>query len=140
MKNSSLLGLVALAAGAVYLLTQMKGDKKVVKVNEELDLETKNKTSRKFLTKKEKKSIDGLNFGMPITINRSRVKAPVKIPAANLVPDIYGRNVGAEVYFSGSNGNGFYHNMSGLNSEQIGNACQCAPIGVTYKTDIPKLP
>lgn len=140
MKNSSLLGLVALAAGAVYLLTQMKSSNKVVKVNEQLDFDNTNKTSRKNLTKKEKKSIDGLNFGLPISINRSRVKAPVTIPAENLVPDIYGRNVGAEVYFDGGEVNGFYHNMSGLSTIQIGNACRCAPHGVTYKTDLPKLP
>jgi hypothetical protein len=138
MKTGTLLGLVAITAGAFYVLTRYKSPKKNVKIEEQLGLENQNLTSRNNLTQKEKSTINGLNFGLPIAINKSKIKAPVRIPSENLVPDIYDRRVGSEVYFAGENG--FYHNMSGLNSISISNACKCSPHGVTYKTDIPKLP
>lgn len=137
MKTSTLVGLVALTAGAVYLLMRKKDNKSVV-IDEKLATEN-NKTSRNNLTDKEKKTINGLNFGLPISINPSKIKAPVTIPSENLVPDIYGRGVGREMYFNGET-NGFYHNMSGNDTVSISNACKCAPKGVTYRTEIPKLP
>lgn len=136
MKTSTLLALTALTAGALYFLTRKNKDKSV-KIAEELGLK-KNKTSRKNLTKKEQNSINGLNFGLPISINEKKVKAPIYIPSENLIPDVYGRSVGQVVNFEGSSG--YYSNMSGNATVSITDACKCAPKSPAYKLDIPKLP
>ncbi len=136
MKTGTLVGLVAVTAGALYFLSRYKRPKGKVIVDEQLASE--NKTSRKNLTEKEKSTINGLNFGIPISINKSRVKAPIVIPSQNLVPDVYGNKVGQEMYFNGNDS--FYNNISGNATVSIQKACNCATKSVRYKTDLPKLP
>ena len=137
MKKSTLIGLVLLTAGAIYVL--MRRNKKTsVKIEEKLSVEIPNKTSRN-LTEKELATIDRLNYGLPMTIDEFKVKQPLRVKPKNLIPDVYGRT--SYMNFEGSVvSNGFYHNLSGLNTQSISNACKCSPNGVTLKSDIPKLP
>lgn len=137
MKKNTLIGLILLTAGAVYILTR-RNKKAPVKIEEKLSSEIPNKTSRN-LTEKELTTIDRLNYGLPMTIDEFKVKQPIRVKPKNLIPDVYGRT--SYMNFEGSEPtNGFYHNMSGLNTQSISNACKCSPNGVTYKSDIPKLP
>lgn len=98
-----------------------------------------NPTSSNNLTQQEQLTIEGLNYGIPYSINPRNVKDPIRVKRRNLIPDIYG-NVGQDIGFDGSGNEGFYHNMSGKDTVNLQVACKCAPGTQLYKTDIPKLP
>jgi len=99
-----------------------------------------NPTSSNALTDKEADVIQGLNYGLPYSIEENQVKNPVSVRPQNLVPDIYGRGVGQTIGFDGSVDERFFTNMGGKNTENIYAACKCAPKTTMYPTDIPKLP
>ena len=65
--------------------------------------------------------------------------------AKNLIPDVYGRGVGRDVFssFAGA-GDAFWglknmRNMSGLNTINICKACKESVKSNNYKTDVPKI-
>lgn len=148
MNNKNIL--LAFAAGGllVYLLTRKrrKGGKDVDKsVKKGMVKANKrglrpNPTSSNSLTNKEADVIQGLNYGMPYSVEAKNIKAPIYQQPENLVPDIYGRRVGMTLGFDGSRSEGFYHNMSGKDSTNIYAACKCAPNTTMYASELPKLP
>lgn len=68
-------------------------------------------------------------------------KRPIRIPATNLNPSIYDREVGMELAVSADGSlSEFYNNMGGRATESMKNACKCADTTkIPYKLDIPEI-
>ena len=151
MQNKAILTFVlGLIGGAFIMHMGMRGKKRQGKdVDKSLkDGTQKNKkrglrpnpTSSNNLTDKEADVIQGLNYGLPYAIDESKIKNPVSVKPQNLVPDIWGRGVGQTLGFDGSVDERFFTNMGGKDTENIYEACKCAPKTTMYPTDLPKLP
>ena len=146
MKNAYLLLGLGIAGVTAYMISRHynRKEKKSTAIIDDSNSSTRqlrpNPTSSNNLTANEQATIDGLNYGFPIRINESKVKAPLRLNRSNLIPNIYGDGVGDNVGFDGSSENSFYHNMSGADTVNMQVACKCAPAASLYKTDIPKLP
>lgn len=157
MNNNTLLGLGTLILVG-YLLFRNKKNPNEVKVS---DLGVQSpvvitpiiRNSKPDLTLSDLSSRTNSRSGFPnpVTVRRARLvlndvkvpyKTPITIPATNLVPSIYNREVGKElsVSFSGEN-QGFYENMSGTCTSHIANACKCSvEKKPDFRVDIPQLP
>lgn len=73
------------------------------------------------------------------------LKKPIYIRPVNQIPNVYDRGVGLDVNATGANGHANSNeqkafNVSGICSENVQKACQCADKGHgKYKLDIPSL-
>lgn len=146
MKNAYLLLGLGLAGVAAYMIARKynREQKVLIPVDTKASKNGRqlkpNPTSSNNLTANEQATIDALNYGLPMRIDESKVKAPLRLNRSNLIPNIYGDGIGDNIGFDGSSQNSFYHNMSGSDTVNMQVACKCAPMASLYKTDIPKLP
>ena len=157
MNNNTLLGVGALFLVG-YLLFRNKKNTNEVKVSD-LDGQSlvvippiiRNLKPDLTLTDLSSSTDSRVGFPKPVFVRRARLvldevkvplKTPITIPAINLVPSIYNREVGKElaVSFSGESQE-YYENMGGLCTEQISSACKCSvEKKPKYKLNIPQLP
>lgn len=146
MKNAYLLLGLGIAGVAAYMISRKysREEKVIVPIEPKPKANGRqlkpNPTSSNNLTANEQATIDALNYGLPMRIDESKVKAPLRLNRSNLIPNIYGDGIGENIGFDGSAENSFYHNMSGADTVSMQVACKCAPMASLYKTDIPKLP
>lgn len=69
------------------------------------------------------------------------IKEPIRIAAANVIPNVYDRGINEPLDFVSANGQGFY-NMSGVCTENIQKACGCVTKENKdkYYFEVPQLP
>ena len=71
------------------------------------------------------------------TLEKPALRVPVSIPATNLIPSVYDREINKPMPVNDQ----FYASFAGACSESMESACKCASTRKEkYKLDIPKLP
>lgn len=135
MKTRNIIGVLAIAGLAYYLLSKKKPAKEIGKMAD---------TQDKPIPDSVKQIANILMpTAKPVTVEDIKVpvKQPLYIQPTNAIPDLYDRGVGLPIASLSASGQNRYYNQSGICSEDINKACRCQTNSTSkFKADIPTLP